>query len=109
MPMKASAKHGNRSLATSPSTTQSDLTPLLTAAPRIKPTSIRCRSAQQLNPGADDPLSDAEILFKGPGPPQLRAFYHQPSAAKASPRGPTFLYRCTKPYSGLSAFASASL
>ena len=44
-------KHGNRSAATSPSTTQSDLTSLLTAAPRIKPTSIRCRSARQLNPG----------------------------------------------------------
>ena len=41
----------------------------MTAAPRIKPTLIRCRSARQLNPRADDPLSDAEILFKGPGPP----------------------------------------
>ncbi len=44
------------------------LTSLLTAAPRIQPTSIRCRSARQLNP-AGDPLSDAGILFKGPGPP----------------------------------------
>ena len=68
-PMKASAKHGKRSAATSPSTTQGDLTSLLTAAPRIKPTLIRCRSARQLNPRADDPLSDAEILFRGPGPP----------------------------------------
>jgi monovalent cation/hydrogen antiporter len=45
----------------------------LTAVPRIKPTSIRCRSARQLNPRADDPLSDAEILFKGPGPPHHAA------------------------------------
>jgi putative transposase len=49
--------------------TQCDPTSLLTAAPRIKPPSIRCRSARQLNPRADDPLRDAEILFKGPGPP----------------------------------------
>ena len=50
-PMKASAKHGNRSAATSPSTTQGDLTQPLTAVPRIKPTSTRCRSARQHNPG----------------------------------------------------------
>jgi putative transposase len=47
--------------------TQCDLTSLLTPAPRIKPTSIRCRSARQLNPRADDPLRDAEILFKDRG------------------------------------------
>jgi hypothetical protein len=61
---------GDRSPVTSPSTMQDDLTSLLTGARRIKPTSTRCRSARQLNPRADDPLSDAEILFKGPGPPQ---------------------------------------
>src|SRR5215467_6289219 len=77
--MKASAKHGKRLAATSPSTTQGDLTSLLTAAPRIKPTSIRCRSARQLNPRADDPLSDAEILFKGPGPSQWEAPIRCPS------------------------------
>jgi hypothetical protein len=50
-----------------------DLTQLLTAVPRIKPTSTRCRSARQLNP-ADDPLNDAEFLFKGPGPPQQAVY-----------------------------------
>jgi|SRR5215471_16060294 len=42
---------GNRSAATSPSTTQDDPTSLLTAVPRIKPTSTCCRSARQPNPG----------------------------------------------------------
>ena len=50
VPMMASKKHGNRSAATSPSTTQGDLTQPLTAAPRIKPTLTRCRSARQRNP-----------------------------------------------------------
>ena len=39
-----------RYAATSPSTTQGDLTQPLTAAPRIKPTLTRCRSARQRNP-----------------------------------------------------------
>jgi putative transposase len=46
----ASKKHGNQSAATSPSTTQGDFTQPLTAAPRIKPTLTRCRSARQHNP-----------------------------------------------------------
>jgi hypothetical protein len=50
VPMMASKKHGNQSAATSPSTTQGDLTQPLTAAPRIKPTLTRCRSARQHNP-----------------------------------------------------------
>ena len=50
-PMTASARRNDRSAATSPSTTQNDLTQPLTAAPPIKPTSTRCRSARQLNPG----------------------------------------------------------
>jgi protein gp37 len=41
----------------------------LTAAHRIKPTSHRCRSAWQPNPGRA-PLIDAEILFRQPGPAQ---------------------------------------
>jgi hypothetical protein len=36
VPMTASKKHGNQSAATSPSTTQGDLTQPSTAAPRIK-------------------------------------------------------------------------
>ena len=39
-----------QSAATSPSATQGDLTQPLTAAPRIKPTLTRCRSARQRNP-----------------------------------------------------------
>jgi hypothetical protein len=39
----------------------------LTEAPRIKPTSPRCRSAWQPNP-AEAPLIDAEILFRQSGP-----------------------------------------
>jgi hypothetical protein len=41
----------------------------LTEAPRIKPTSPRCRSAWQPNP-AEAPLIDAEILFRQSGPAQ---------------------------------------
>ena len=37
--------------ATSTSTTQGDLTQPLTAAPRIKPTLTRCRSARSITPG----------------------------------------------------------
>jgi uncharacterized protein len=51
MPMKASARHDNRSVATSPSITQGDLMQPLTDALPIRPTSTRCRSARQLNPG----------------------------------------------------------
>src|ERR1700730_10716576 len=69
-PMKASARHDNRSVDTSPSITQGDLMQPLTDAPPIRPTSTRCRSARQLNPRPTTPLSDAEILFKEPGPPQ---------------------------------------
>jgi hypothetical protein len=46
----ASKKHGNQSAATSPSTTQGDLTQPLTAASRIKPTRTRYRSARRHNP-----------------------------------------------------------
>src|ERR1700737_715148 len=70
-PMKASARHDNRSVDTSPSITQGDLMQPLTDAPPIRPTSTRCRSARQLNPRPTPQLSDAEILFKEPGPPHL--------------------------------------
>src|SRR6516164_3126328 len=50
MPTKVSARHDNRSVDTSPSTTQGDLTQPLTDAPPIRPTSTRCRSARQLKP-----------------------------------------------------------
>src|SRR6202011_374445 len=78
MPMKASARHDNRSVDTSPSITQGDLMQPLTDAPPIRPTSTRCRSARQLNPRPTTPLSDAEILFKEPGPPHSQPMAFAP-------------------------------
>src|SRR5215475_3168360 len=65
--MTASAKHGNQSAATSPSTTQGDLTQPLTAAPRIKPTLTRCRSARQHNPRPTIHLTTRKFCSKDRG------------------------------------------
>ena len=53
----------SRPVATSAKTTT------MAAGPMFKPTSTRCPSAWQPNPGRT-PLSDAENLFREPGPPQ---------------------------------------
>jgi putative transposase len=50
-PTKPSARRATRSAAISISTTVEGPTRAWTATPRIKPTSLRCRSARQLNPG----------------------------------------------------------
>src|SRR5258708_6562799 len=65
--MMASKKHGNQSAATSPSTTQGDLTQPLTAAPRIKPTLTRCRSARQHNPRPTIHLTTRKFCSKDRG------------------------------------------
>src|SRR5271166_427143 len=67
VPMMASKKHGNQSAATSPSTTQGDLTRPLTAAPRIKPTLTRCRSARQHNPRPTIHLTTRKFCSKDRG------------------------------------------
>jgi hypothetical protein len=67
VPMMASKKHGNQSTATSPSTTQGDLTQPLTAAPRIKPTLTRCRSARQHNPRPTIHLTTRKFFSKDRG------------------------------------------
>src|SRR4030088_3196391 len=67
--MKASERRAIRSADISNFTTAEDPIRALTEAPRIKPTSTRCRSAWQPNP-AEAPLIDAEILFRQPGPAQ---------------------------------------
>jgi hypothetical protein len=45
------------------------LTPRLTGARPIKPTTPRCPAAWQHNARQEFPLNDAEILFKEPEPP----------------------------------------
>ena len=60
-------EHGNQSAATSPSTTQGDLTQPLTAAPRIKPTLTRCRSARQHNPRPTIHLTKRKFCAKDRG------------------------------------------
>jgi transposase InsO family protein len=73
-PMTASARRNDRSAATSPSTTQNDLTQPLTAAPRSSLLRPAAAPHGSLTP-ADDPLSNAKILFKGLGPPQTHCAF----------------------------------
>jgi hypothetical protein len=65
----ASAKLALRSASTSTSTISEDRIRALTASRPIEPTSTRCPSAWQPNHGGGS-LSDAENLFKQPGPRQ---------------------------------------
>jgi hypothetical protein len=71
-PTKPSAKRAARSAVISTSTIDAARIRALTEAPRIRPTSLRCRSAWQPNP-ADAPLIDAEILFRQSGAAQSGA------------------------------------
>src|SRR5258705_10576385 len=68
--MKTLARPALRSAATSISTMAGVRIRALTERHPIKPTSLRCHSAWQLNLGRP-PLIDAEDLFRQPGPPHL--------------------------------------
>src|SRR6266481_6317252 len=74
--MKTLARPALRSAVTSISTMAGVRIRALTERHPIKPTSLRCHSAWQLNLGRP-PLIDAEDLFRQPGPPQPRAFRQQ--------------------------------
>src|SRR5712671_790508 len=67
--MKTLARPALRSAVTSISTMAGVRIRALTERHPIKPTSLRCHSAWQLNLGRP-PLIDAEDLFRQPGPPQ---------------------------------------
>src|SRR6267154_289377 len=66
--MKTLARPALRSAVTSISTMAGVRIRALTERHPIKPTSLRCHSAWQLNLGRP-PLIDAEDLFRQPGPP----------------------------------------
>jgi hypothetical protein len=72
MPIKNLAKNGPVGVLKRCCTIDAARIRALTEAPRIKPTSPRCRSAWQPNP-AEAPLIDAEILFRQSGPAQTAA------------------------------------
>jgi hypothetical protein len=67
MPTKASARHNNRSVTTSPSIMLGDLTQPLTDVLPIRPTSTRCRFVRQLNPGPTIHLATRKFCSKNRG------------------------------------------